>query len=206
LEKLIRAGGDPSRIASVASFFLSRIDVAVDNKLKENKNPPAGLVDKVTDKVAIASAKLAYQRYKELFNSPRWQALAAKGAKPQRLLWASTSTKKKSLPDTYYVDSIIARNSVNTLPAATLNAFRDHGKAMPDTIEQGLAEVRDTMGALETLGISIDEITDELVKDGVAKFHAAFDALLGGVAKRRRELASHQDQSEPSLTGKNPLA
>ncbi|UDL95758.1 transaldolase [Lichenihabitans sp. PAMC28606] len=206
LEELVRDGGDPSTIASVASFFLSRIDVAVDERLKDLGDTAPGLVDKVTDKVGIASAKLAYARYKEIYATPRWQALAAKGARPQRLLWASTGTKKTSLPDTYYIDSIIGRETVNTMPPATLKAFRDHGTATPDTIEQGMSEVADTMGALQTLGLSIDEITADLVKEGVVKFHNAFDKLLGGVAKKRRELATHNDQSAPSGATKSIVA
>ena len=129
LEDLIERGHDPSEVASVASFFLSRIDLAVDKQLEKNADTDKTFVHRVTDKVAIASAKLAYSRYMTLFSTPRWQALAAQGARPQRLLWASTSTKKDSLPDTYYVDALVGPDTVNTMPTATLNAFRDHGKA-----------------------------------------------------------------------------
>ncbi len=206
LEDLVKSGGDASKVASVASFFLSRIDTAVEKQLETKPDADAALVTKVIDKVAIACAKLAYQKYLELYSTPRWQALAAKGAKPQRLLWASTSTKKKTLPDTYYVDGLVGDHTVNTMPPATLKAFREHGKAGKDAILSDLPQARDTIAALHSLGLSLDAITDELVKDGVTKFSAAFDTLLGGVAKKRRELAHRQDQSEPSLKSNRAVA
>ncbi len=206
LEDLVKTGRDPSRIASVASFFLSRIDTAVEKKLEGKPDADKALVAQVTDKVAIACAKLAYAKYEELYASPRWKALAAKGAKPQRLLWASTGTKKKSLPPTYYVDALVGADTVNTMPPATLKAFREQGKASKDAIKADLDGARATLDALNKLGLSLDGITDELVEDGVKKFVEAFDKLLGGVAKRRRELAPHRDQSEPSLKAKTAVA
>ena len=189
LEHLIEGGGDPSKIASVASFFLSRIDTAVDKYLEGLSGADEALVDKVTDKVAIASAKLGYARYKVLFSTPRWRALAAKGAKRQRLLWASTSTKKKGLPDTYYVDALVGPDTVNTMPTATLNAFREHGKPDPHALESDVVAARQTLDALDQLGIPLRAITAELLDDGVRKFSDAFDELLDGVATRRRQLA-----------------
>jgi len=190
LEHLVKNGGDPSRVASVASFFLSRIDTAVDAKVKALDAAKQAEGAKLKNKIAIAYAKTAYQSYKRLFAGARWEALAAKGAKPQRLLWASTGTKDPSLPPTYYVDALIGRDTVNTLPAATMQAFAKSGKVTNDAIESDLSGAKATLDALQALGISIDQITTELVEDGVKKFVESFDKLLGGVAKKRRELAA----------------
>ena len=189
LEDLAAKGGDVSRVASVASFFLSRIDSAADAKITAVKGADPALVEKTLHKVAIANAKRAYQRSKSIFSGPRWEALAAKGAHPQRLLWASTGTKDKSLPDTYYVDNIIGRDTVNTMPPATMKAFRDHGTAIRDSIESDVAGAEETLAALEKLGVSLDDITHELVLDGIKKFEEAFDNLIGGVKKRRGEFS-----------------
>ena len=188
-------GGDPSTVASVASFFLSRIDASVDKKLGALKDADPALVEKVRSKIAIANAKRAYQRMKQIFSGPEWEALAKRGAKPQRLLWASTGTKDPALPDTYYVDTLIGKDTVNTMPPATMKAFRDHGKAVAGTIEHDVAGAEDTLAALETLGISLDEVTHDLVIDGVQKFSQAFDNLMGGVAKRRREMSGGHTQA-----------
>ena len=189
LEELSAKGGDVSRVASVASFFLSRIDSSADAKIDALKDADPALVEKAKHKIAIANAKRAYQRGKEIFSGPKWEALAAKGAHPQRLLWASTGTKTKSLPDTYYVDNIIGLGTVNTMPPATMDAFRDHGRAIKGSIESDLEGAEASLAALEKLGISLDEITHELVIDGVKKFEEAFDNLLGGVKKRRGEFS-----------------
>ena len=189
LEELAAKGGDVSRVASVASFFLSRIDSAADAKITAVKGADPALVGKTLHQVAIANAKRAYQRSKTIFSGPRWEALAAKGAHPQRLLWASTGTKDKSLPDTYYVDNIIGRDTVNTMPPATMKAFRDHGTAIKGSIESDVAGAEETLSALEKLGISLDDITHELVLDGIKKFEEAFDNLIGGVKKRRSEFS-----------------
>ena len=189
LEELAAKGGDVSRVASVASFFLSRIDSAADARIDALKGADPALVEKAKKKIAIANAKRAYQRGKSIFSGSRWEALAAKGAHPQRLLWASTGTKDKSLPDTYYVDNIIGFGTVNTMPPATMKAFRDHGHPIKDSIESDVAGAEASLAALEKLGISLDEITHDLVLDGVKKFEEAFDNLLGGVAKRRKEFA-----------------
>ena len=189
LEELDAKGGDVSRAASVASFFLSRIDSAADAKIEALKDADPALVAAAKHKIAIANAKRAYQRGKAIFAGPRWDALAAKGAHPQRLLWASTGTKSKALPDTYYVDNLIGLGTVNTMPPATLRAFDDHGRALKNSIESDLPGAEASLAALEKLGISLDEITHDLVIDGLKKFEEAFDKLLAGVKKRRGEFS-----------------
>jgi len=189
LEKYVAAGGDPSHVASVASFFVSRIDSAVDKQLDEKiarANDPTEKerLAALKGKIAIANAKLAYQEYKHLFSGPRWEKLAAKGAKPQRLLWASTGTKNKDYSDVLYVEELIGPNTVNTVPPATLDAFRDHGKAR-DSLEENVEEARQVLAELEKSGISLDAITTELVKDGVKLFADAADKLYGAVAHKR---------------------
>ena len=139
-------------------------------------------------KIAIDWAKMAYQSWKRLFSGARWDALAAKGAKPQRLLWASTGTKDPSLPPTYYVDALIGDQTVNTMPPATMKAFGESGTAKA-TLESDLGGAKGRLDTLKTLGISLDTITTDLVEDGVKKFIESFDKLLGGVAKKRKELA-----------------
>lgn len=189
LEELAKSGGDLSGVASVASFFVSRIDALLDKKIDAAiaKGADKSKLDPLRNKIAIANAKVAYQRYKELFSGPRWQALADKGARTQRLLWASTSTKNPSLPDTLYVDNLIGRDTVNTLPPATMDAFRDHGKAVAGTVESNVDEAHAQLDALKAAGISLDEVTDELVIDGVKQFSDAFAKLMEAVAKRRED-------------------
>jgi transaldolase / glucose-6-phosphate isomerase len=189
LEKYIAKGGDPSHVASVASFFVSRIDSAVDKQLDEKiarANDPTEKerLAALKGKVAIANAKLAYQEYKRLFSGARWDRLAAKGAKPQRLLWASTGTKNKAYSDVLYVEELIGPNTVNTVPPATLDAFRDHGKPR-DSLEENVEEARRVLAELEKSGISLDAITADLVKDGVKQFADAADKLYGAVAHKR---------------------
>ena len=189
LEKLVANGGDPTHVASVASFFVSRIDSAVDKQLDEKiarANDPheKERLAALKGKVAIANAKLAYQEYKELFSGARWEKLAAKGAKPQRLLWASTGTKNKDYSDVLYVEELIGPNTVNTVPPATLDAFRDHGKPR-DSLEENVEEAKHVLAELDKSGISLDAITEELVKDGVKLFADAADKLYGAVAHKR---------------------
>ncbi|MGC1666218.1 MAG: bifunctional transaldolase/phosoglucose isomerase [Bradyrhizobium sp.] len=189
LEKLVADGGDPTHVASVASFFVSRIDTAVDKQLDERfarANDPheKERLAALKGKVALANAKLAYQEYKKLFSGARWEKLAAKGAKPQRLLWASTGTKNKDYSDVLYVEELIGANTVNTVPPATLDAFRDHGK-LRDSLEENVDEARDVLTELDKSGISLDAITEELVKDGVKLFADAADKLYGAVAHKR---------------------
>jgi transaldolase / glucose-6-phosphate isomerase len=189
LEKYVAGGGDPSHVASVASFFVSRIDSAVDKQLDEKIAKANDPTEKerlaaLKGKVAIANAKLAYQEYKRLFSGPRWDKLAARGARPQRLLWASTGTKNKDYSDVLYVEELIGPNTVNTVPPATLDAFRDHGKPR-DSLEENVGEARQVLAELEKSGISLDAITAELVKDGVKLFADAADKLYGAVAHKR---------------------
>ncbi|HVQ69645.1 MAG TPA: bifunctional transaldolase/phosoglucose isomerase, partial [Bradyrhizobium sp.] len=189
LEKYAAKGGDPSHVASVASFFVSRIDSAVDKQLDDKiarANDPSEKerLSALKGKVAIANAKLAYQDYKRLFAGPRWEKLAAKGAKPQRLLWASTGTKNKDYSDVLYVEELIGPNTVNTVPPATLDAFRDHGKPR-DSLEENIEDAGHVLEELEKSGISLDAITEELVRDGVKLFADAADKLYGAVAQKR---------------------
>src|ERR1700712_1136557 len=189
LEKYVAGGGDPSHVASVASFFVSRIDSTVDKQLDEKiarANDPTEKerLAALKGKVAIANAKLAYQQYKRLFSGTRWDRLAAKGARPQRLLWASTGTKNKDYSDVLYVEELIGPNTVNTVPPATLDAFRDHGKPR-DSLEENIEEARHVLAELDKSGISLDAITTELVKDGVKQFADAADKLYGAVAHKR---------------------
>ena len=189
LEKYVKGGGDPSHVASVASFFVSRIDSAVDKQLddriaKANDPSEKARLSALKGKVAIANAKIAYQDYKRLFSGPRWDKLAAKGAKPQRLLWASTGTKNKAYSDVLYVEELIGPNTVNTVPPATLDAFRDHGKPR-DSLEENVEDARHVLAELEKSGVSLDAITADLVKDGVKQFADAADKLYGAVAHKR---------------------
>ncbi|MGY3031035.1 transaldolase/glucose-6-phosphate isomerase [Bradyrhizobium sp. USDA 4354] len=189
LEKYVAGGGDPSHVASVASFFVSRIDSAVDKQLDEKiarANDPSEKerLAALKGKVAIANAKLAYQDYKRLFTGPRWEKLAAKGAKPQRMLWASTGTKNKDYSDVLYVEELIGPDTINTMPPATLDAFRDHGKPR-DSLEENVDDARRVLEELERSGISLDAITEELVRDGVKLFADAADKLYGAVAHKR---------------------
>ncbi len=189
IEKYVGKGGDPSHVASVASFFVSRIDTMVDKQLDEKiaqANDPAEKerLTALKGKIAIANAKLAYLDYKRLFAGERWDKLAAKGAKPQRLLWASTGTKNKAYSDVLYVEELIGPNTINTVPPATLDAFRDHGKVR-DSLEENVDEARHVLDELQKSGISLDAITTELVKDGVKQFADAADKLYGAVASKR---------------------
>src|SRR5712672_2326413 len=204
LEKYVAGGGDPSHVASVASFFVSRIDSAVDKQLddkiaKANDPTEKARLSALKGKIAIANAKLAYQDYKKLFSGPRWDKLAAKGAKPQRLLWASTGTKNKEYSDVLYVEELIGKNTINTVPPATLDAFRDHGK-LRDSLEENIDDARRVLAGLEQSGISLDAITAELVKDGVKLFADAADKLYGAVAhKRAAVIAGGIDQQKLAL-------
>jgi transaldolase len=184
LEELVAAGGDPSKVASVASFFVSRVDTNVDRRLEELGTPEA-LALKST--AAVANAQLAYQLFLERFRGPRWDALAAAGARVQRPLWASTSTKDPSLPDTLYVDRLIGPDSVNTLPDATLTAFEDHG-TLARTIDADPDGARATVAALAELGIDLEEVAATLEDEGVAAFSKSFDELLDTLAAKAEQL------------------
>ena len=185
LEQFTRKGGDPSRVASVASFFVSRIDTAIDalitSRLEASADPrEQALLRSLAGKVAIANAKLAYQFYRELFAGTRWQALARQGAKTQRLLWASTSTKNPKYRDVLYVEELIGPDTVNTIPPATFDAFRDHGH-LRESLTEDVEGAHDTMETLAKVGISMKEVTDKLLADGVQSFSDAFGKLLAAV-------------------------
>lgn len=187
LEKFAAAGGDVSGVASVASFFVSRIDAKVDKQLKELSERPGAdkaSLSSLSSRVAIANAKLAYQSYLRLFSGVRWDALKAKHAQPQRLLWASTGTKDPALKDTLYVETLIGPDTVNTLPPATLDAFRDHG-IVADTLQSDVDQAQGVLDALASHGVSLKAITDTLLDEGVQLFEAAFANLLGAVDKRQ---------------------
>jgi transaldolase len=197
IERLIAAGGDPSTVASVASFFVSRIDTEADRRLDEldGSDParPGGTsISELKGKLAIANAKLAYQHYKRAFAGPRWEYLAGKGATPQRVLWASTSTKNPDYRDTIYVEELIGADTVNTMPEGTIDDFQDHGKPAP-RLEQGVAEARLLLDQLAAAGVDYDDLTDTLEREGVEKFSASFDELLQALGEKRAALASTQE-------------
>jgi transaldolase len=184
VERLVEAGGDPAQVVSVASFFVSRVDTETDKRLVA-----LGGQDHLKGKLAIANAKLAYQRYKEIFSGPRWEALAAKGATPQRCLWASTSTKNPAYRDVMYVEELIGPETVNTMPKETIEAFQDHGEVRL-TLEEGVDEARRVFEELAEAGIDYDDVTLTLEDEGVQKFSDSFKELLDGVAAKKGELVS----------------
>jgi transaldolase/glucose-6-phosphate isomerase len=203
LETLAAAGGNISQIASVASFFVSRIDTAIDKLLDEkiaraNDPDEKARLAALKGRIAIANAKLAYQRYLRLFAGERWHALAAHGAKPQRLLWASTGTKNKAYSDVLYIEELIGPDTINTMPVATLDAFRDHGKVR-DTLPADTAEAQRILGELGRVGISLQTVTDKLLHDGVRLFADAADKLLGVVANKRSDLVGQIDKQQLAL-------
>ena len=180
LTRLVEDGGDPSTVHSVASFFVSRVDSEADKRLDA-----IGGHDDLKGKLAVANARLAYEAYERLFSGPAWEALAAKGAHPQRCLWASTSTKDPAYPDTMYVDELIGKNTVNTMPEETIAAFQDHGNPHADTVKRNVAEAHAFMKELAAAGVSYDDVTALLEHEGVSKFEASFIQLLEGVAHAR---------------------
>lgn len=188
LEQRAAAGGDISHVASVASFFISRVDSAVDELLAGagNRN--------LQGKIGIANARSAYARFQQLFSGPRWEALAEKGARVQRPLWASTSTKNPAYPDTLYVEQLVGRDTVNTVPPATLKAFIDHGVPGAPLGEDAQA-AWEQLAQLAVLGIDLDVVTQALQDEGVAAFARSFDALIASVAEKRREVGA-QPQPE----------
>ncbi len=189
LEELACGQGDVGRMGSVASFFVSRIDTSIDGIVEPRLAAATSEEEKtklqsIPGRVAIANAKLTYQKFKEIFSGKRWQALAAKGAHVQRLLWASTSTKNPKYRDVIYVEELIGRDTVNTIPPATMDAFREHGRPRA-SLEENLDEARMVMKNLAQVGISMDEITKKLLDDGVRLFAESFDRLLAAVEKKR---------------------
>src|SRR6516225_5322864 len=196
LEAFAKKGGDPHRVASVASFFVSRIDTLVDDELDKRiaattDQAARARLQALKGKVAIANAKLAYQLYQKLFSDERWQRLAQKGAQTQRLLWASTGTKNKAYSDVLYVEELIGPDTVNTIPPATMDAFRDHGR-LRLSLEEDIADAKAVMDALPPLGISIDTVTAKLVDDGVRLFADAADQLYAAVQNKRRTVLGNK--------------
>jgi transaldolase len=184
LERLVAAGGDPSSLASVASFFVSRIDTETDRRLAES-----GDHEHLHGLLGIANARLAYQRYQSIFNGPRWEVLAAKGAMPQRLLWASTSVKDDVFVDTRYVDELIGPDTVDTMPEQTIRLYQDHGKPRP-RITSGLADARQLIAQLKDVGVDYDDVTDTLEREGVKRFADDFSELLDALRNKRAQLAA----------------
>jgi transaldolase len=184
LERLVDSGGDPSRVASVASFFVSRVDTEADKRLDE-----LGGHDDLKGKLAVANAKLAYQSYKRLFSGGRWERLATAGATKQRCLWASTSTKNPAYRDVLYVEELIGPETVNTMPEETIEAFQDHGRVAP-TLEQGLDEAKRVFAELATAGVAYDDVVRVLEEEGVQKFADSFSELLDGIRAKRGALAA----------------
>ena len=184
IERLVESGGDPSRVASVASFFVSRVDTETDRRLDE-----IGGHDELKGKLAIANARLAYQRYKELFSGARWEPLAARGATRQRCLWASTSTKNPAYRDVLYVEELIGPETVDTMPEETIRDFQDHG-VVALTLEQGVDEAKRLFAQLAEAGIDYDDVVRVLEDEGVQKFADSFAELLDGIRAKRGELAA----------------
>ena len=205
LEGLAKSGGDVSKVASVASFFVSRIDSLVDQKLSEVRkvtvNPEGrAKLESMAGKVAIANAKIAYALYRDLYAEKRWKVLAEKGAKSQRLLWASTSTKNPNYSKTLYVDELIGQETVNTLPAETLTELRAAKSVRPgltENWEESIEQAHETMRILAQVNISMEEVMDTLLREGVEKFSEAFDKLLSALEKKRQALlgAGQAEQS-----------
>jgi transaldolase len=178
VERLVAAGGDPSTVSSVASFFVSRVDSEVDRRLEELGRPELG------GRLAVANAKLAYQHWLDAFGTERWKELAAKGATPQRCLWASTSTKNPSYRDVIYVEELIGPQTVNTMPMETLVAFRDHGEVRGATLLEGVVEARQLLADLAAAGVDYDDVVATLEAEGVDKFADAFADLLAGIESK----------------------
>ena len=194
LEQLLARGGGVGRVASVASFFVSRIDTAVDGAITARRKTATTemeqtLLRSLQGTIAIANAKLAYQRYRRLFSGPRWAALARRGAMTQRLLWASTGTKNPAYRDVLYVEELIGPDTVNTVPPATLEAFRDHGRPQI-RLTEGVKQAKDTMASLEQAGISMKAITDRLLEEGLHLFRDAFDQLLAAIERHGKAVPS----------------
>jgi transaldolase len=184
LARLVADGGDPSKVSSVASFFVSRIDTEADRRLEEAGHP------ELQGKLGIANAKLAYKHFRETFEGPIWDRLAEAGAAKQRPLWASTSTKNPAYRDVMYVEELIGPETVNTMPPETVIAFQDHGAVRGDTVLEGVDEAEQLLTRLSDAGVSYDEIVETLEAEGVQKFADAFSELIDGIEAKRGELAA----------------
>ncbi len=196
LERRVKENKPVDRIASVASFFVSRVDTKVDKqlqaKLQQTSHPgEQAALRRLLGKAAIANAKLAYQRFKEVFGNPRFAVLKARGARVQRPLWASTSTKNPAYRDVYYVEELIGPDTIDTIPPATVDAFRDHGVVRP-TLEEGLDEARAVMDWLAEAGIDIDQVTQELQTEGVKAFADSLSALIASIGAKRDALIAQR--------------
>ncbi len=185
LERLVAAGGDPRRVASVASFFVSRVDSEADARLEA-----IGGHDELEGRLAVANAKLAYAHWQEAYSGERWEYLASKGATPQRCLWASTSTKNPAYRDVLYVEELIAPDTVNTMPEETLRAFQDHGEVRGATACEGLDEARALLDELAAAGVDYDDVVETLEAEGVQKFADSFAELLEGIREKRERLVT----------------
>jgi len=185
LETLAKRGGDLTDVHSVASIFVSRLDVKIDRIFDSMENP---LAQDLKGKIGIANAKMIYQNYLETFSSSRWETLADQGARIQRVLYGSTSTKNPAYSDTLYPDNLIGKNTVNTLPPETLEAFLDHGK-VAETLTEDVDKAQEKLGQLSTLGIKLDNLTKELLDEGVIKFANSFDELMLSIANKKASLA-----------------
>jgi transaldolase len=179
LRRLIESGGDPSTVASVASFFVSRVDTEADRRLDE-----IGGHDELKGKLAIANAKLAYRTYEEIFSGPAWEELAAKGATPQRCLWASTSTKNPAYRDVMYVEELIGPHTVNTMPRETVKAFLDHGR-VEETLTRDVDGAKRVLESFAEAGIDYDDVVATLEREGVEKFTKSFEDLIEGIEAKR---------------------
>jgi transaldolase len=183
IQRLVENGGDPSGVRSVASFFVSRIDVEANERLEDLG------ADDLKDELAVANAKLAYQVYKQVFGGARWRSLEEKGANRQRLLWASTSTKDPELPDTVYVDNLVGAETVNTMPKKTIEAVMDHGEIRP-TLEEGIEDAKELFGRLREAGMDYEDVTDTLEQQGIEKFTQPFDEMLEEIQNKSSQLVS----------------
>jgi transaldolase len=189
LERLVAEGGDPRKVASVASFFVSRIDTEADRRLAQ-----IGGHDELKGKLAVANAKLAYRHYKEVFAGPRWEFLLAKGASPQRVLWASTSTKDPAYSDTKYVEELIGPDTINTMPEQTIAAYQDHGSPRLD-LDSGIDEAYAVFDSLQRAGVDYDDLTNTLEREGVEKFSDSFAELLTSLEGKLQSLMSRESVS-----------
>jgi transaldolase len=184
LERLVASGGNPTSVASVASFFVSRVDTETDKRLEALGHKA------LQGRLAIANAKLAYQHYLETFAGPRWEFLAGKGARKQRCLWASTSTKNPVYRDVMYVEDLIGPETINTMPLETIEAFQDHGEVRADTVTKGVKKARALLDDLREAGIDYDDVTETLEQEGVQKFADSFDEIMDSIRAKRGALAA----------------
>ena len=182
LERLVAGGGDPSKVASVASFFVSRVDTEADKRLEGHPE--------LQGKLAIANAKLAYRHFLDTFKGPRWEFLEGKGATKQRCLWASTSTKNPAYRDVLYVEELVGPETVNTMPLETIRAFQDHGEVRGDTVLEGVDEARDLLARIEEAGVSYDDVVETIEAEGVQKFADSYDQIVESIRAKRGALAA----------------